>query len=181
MEKSYPSATPAYSTPPQQYYTQPHYDSPMMGQHAMYTPSMIASPQKPREYDQSLFGCFDDCGICIFGTFFGQCLVASNTYDLTQSYCASCLSCLFSPIGVIYNRIQIQEKYNIEESGCETFVAVLCCGSCANCQDAHEIHFQQKRAAAAVATIAAPTPIYAPNSHPPMYRDTIQESAPYKV
>lgn len=181
QDNSYPSTAPAYSTSPQQYYSQPYHGSPMMGKHDINTSNMIiSSPQKAREYDQSLCGCFDDCGICVFGTFCGSCLTASNTYDLTQSCCAACLSFMFTPAGIIYNRIKVQEKYNIEESGWETCLAVLCC-ECANCQDAHEIHFQQKRAAAAAATIAAPMPIYAPNSYTPMYNDPIQQSAPYKA
>ena len=105
----------------------------------------------PSEYTSGIFSCFDDIESCILGWCIPCYLSARVINELKgeqgadMGWCCfgflpllcGCWCCLLNEIWTA--RVQVQERYNIEEDGCTRFVCLCCCGNCQSCQDAREV------------------------------------------
>ncbi|CAF3118295.1 unnamed protein product [Rotaria socialis] len=99
------------------------------------------------EWNERLFGCCDDWGICCYGFWCGPCLFSSNAKRLDGSnWCVNC--CVFCTLGQVYQswllqyfkRQKLRKIYRLKEDRmCGDAPATLCCSSCALCQEAREM------------------------------------------
>ncbi len=98
---------------------------------------------------ESLYGCFDDCGICLFGYCCTPCLFGQNAHQIDNSNC--CLMCCgYSLLSSCYlccilhssKRGALRQKYGLREEPCGDCPVTCCCGPCALCQEAR---FLQRR------------------------------------
>jgi len=153
-----PQPAPAY--PPQQYGApaygapQPVYGAPqpVYGQPAPYptqpaqtvvgATSQPAGPstelKKARDILESeLFGCFDDCGTCLFACLC-PCLISGNTMALANgSWCYGCL-CVGYCAGC--QRSYIQQTVGVPDAGClVNCLTRLCCPVCSLTQEARAV------------------------------------------
>ena len=89
------------------------------------------------EFKSSLFGCMNDCPICIYGIFCFECLAAQNWASIREENCTCFhLVCLASPF---WTRQDLRKKKGMSTSYMGDCLIYLCCLPCAICQDAREI------------------------------------------
>ncbi|UJR32435.1 hypothetical protein I4U23_019897 [Adineta vaga] len=96
------------------------------------------------EWNESLFGCFDDCGSCLCGWCCTPCLFGKNAEKIDDSNCFlwcciyMCLSdcaCCWYPHYV--KRQILRQKYDLKEDPCcGDCLATFCFSPCALCQEA---------------------------------------------
>ncbi|CAF0907528.1 unnamed protein product [Adineta steineri] len=101
-------------------------------------------------WNESLFGCFDDCGSCCYGCCCTPCLFGQNAEKIDGSNC--CLCCLgYSILSSFYmcwlphymKRQALRENYNlVEEPSCGDLPTTICCSPCALCQEARFLERQ---------------------------------------
>ncbi len=92
---------------------------------------------------ESLFGCFDDCNTCVYGTCCTSCLFGRNAEKIDESNCCAaccaylCLSnCFLCWLPHYFKRRALREKYGLEEDPkCSDLPATICCSPCAICQE----------------------------------------------
>lgn len=102
------------------------------------------------EFQNGLFGCFNNCGLCVI-TYFVPCLTAGKNAEAVGESCLvyGCLSIL-GPIG-IWSRAKvrglIRDKNSIEGSFIMDCVMHWICGLCALIQEAQEVEGQTMPAA----------------------------------
>ncbi|CAD5111834.1 DgyrCDS1102 [Dimorphilus gyrociliatus] len=94
------------------------------------------------EFQHGLFGCFDNCGICII-TYFVPCLTAGKNAEAVGESCIlyGCLSIL-GPIGIWSRakiRGQIRDSKGIEGSFINDCVMHWFCAICSLVQEAQEV------------------------------------------
>merc|ERR1711976_289640 len=97
------------------------------------------------DWSNGLFGCFNNCGLCII-TYFVPCLTAGNNAKAVGENCFlyGCLSIL-GPIGIWSRatiRGKIREQEAIEGSFIVDCVMLWICGFCAIVQEAQEVEGQ---------------------------------------
>lgn len=94
------------------------------------------------EWSYGLFGCFDNCGLCIW-SYFCPCIVFGETAEKVGEDCCKCGFCIMCPIGNIISWLKIREKVReskgIEGSCCNDFLCLWFCGICALIQTAAEV------------------------------------------
>ncbi|XP_062393740.1 cornifelin homolog [Sardina pilchardus] len=73
--------------------------------------------------------CFDDCGICLCGTFLPCCLGCKVAQDHGESCCVP-----FLPGGLVALRTSIRNQYGISGSICDDWIVMVCCLHCGLCQ-----------------------------------------------
>jgi len=98
-----------------------------------------------QEWKHGLFGCFNNCGVCLC-SFFCPCIqFGRNVRTLGHGeFCSSCVgfaccmpcSCLW-PHGPA--RTRIRQAYKLEEVCINDCVATCCCKPCSLAQEANEI------------------------------------------
>merc|ERR1711924_583589 len=100
-------------------------------------------------WNQGLFGCFDDCGGCVYGYFcypcqYGQ--VSEKVYGqscivgaLGAWCCGLCVCCCFGKA----RREMIRNKLNLTDEDCSDCMAWFCCAACANCQEYAELNHRR--------------------------------------
>ncbi|PAA46184.1 hypothetical protein BOX15_Mlig027302g1 [Macrostomum lignano] len=88
----------------------------------------------------SIFGCFDDCGICLL-SFFCPCYVfAKNSQAVGENCVLCCLCSLCIPCIVgTYVRSRIREVQGIDGSIVNDFCCWFFCSFCALVQEAQEV------------------------------------------
>lgn len=103
------------------------------------------------DWSNGLFGCFSNCGVCIF-TYFLPCVTAGQTAEKVGESCMlyGFLS-LLGPIG-IYTRAKIRSKVR-ETKGIDGGFGMDClmhwfCGLCALIQEANELGAAQAQSMA---------------------------------
>ena len=82
----------------------------------------------------SLFSCFNDIGICLYGGFCSPCQNASTLAKLRNEHCTVC-HCVF-PVSPFWVRQMVKENRGIEKDFCSDSIITVCCYSCAVCQNA---------------------------------------------
>lgn len=95
---------------------------------------------------ESLFGCFDDMGICCCGFWCLPCLFGDNAEKIDGSSCVG-MSLLYWLLGSCYvcwvphmmKRKALRQKYRLRPEPCNDCLATLCCSGCAVCQEAREL------------------------------------------
>ncbi|XP_046333415.1 protein PLANT CADMIUM RESISTANCE 2-like [Haliotis rufescens] len=94
------------------------------------------------EWSNGLFGCFNDCGLCII-TYFVPCYTAGKIAEKTGESCCTygCLSIL-GPIGIYTRaktRAKVRESKGIEGEFCNDCIMHWFCGICSIIQEAQEV------------------------------------------
>ncbi|KAL4217066.1 hypothetical protein ACF0H5_023522 [Mactra antiquata] len=95
------------------------------------------------QWSHSLFGCFDNFGICLV-TYFVPCVTFGQTAEAVgEGSCITCGLAYFVPILNIITwlniRGKIREMKGIEGSTVNDCLAILCCPLCALVQEAQEV------------------------------------------
>mmetsp|Transcript_4493 Transcript_4493/g.8663 ORF Transcript_4493/g.8663 Transcript_4493/m.8663 type:complete len:126 (-) Transcript_4493:177-554(-) len=110
----------------------------------------MAQGSQVKNWQASLFGCFDNAVMCLFAWCVpcgGVCMQAldaklSNTKDTNAAVmacvCAWCLSC----IGAGYNRSKLREIYGISGNFFIDCILHWFCGCCAVTQEWQEVMFR---------------------------------------
>lgn len=94
------------------------------------------------DFHHTLFGCFDNCTLCVC-TYFCPCYMAGKVAQKVGGSCVLCGLVLFVPIlnvicmGKI--RGKIREQKGISGGTCNDLLTVLFCSCCAIVQEAQEV------------------------------------------
>ncbi|KAK7091160.1 cornifelin homolog [Littorina saxatilis] len=91
--------------------------------------------QRQKSWTQGLFGCFDDCMICLCVTFCPLCASCQMAQDMGEFMCLAC--CV--PNWMTAARTKIRMQRNIQGSICDDCCVTAFCGSCAMCQMWREV------------------------------------------
>lgn len=90
----------------------------------------------------SLFGCFDDFGLCII-TYFVPCYTFGKNAEAMGDSCVCCALTYMFPIvhlvAAVSIRGRVRQEKSIEGSTCGDFFTVLFCPFCALVQEAVEL------------------------------------------
>jgi len=142
-------------------------------------PPVAATPPPPTtDYENTLFGCFDDINGCLLGTFCPHCLAICNRAGIEEREAACCdyVCCA----GEYYNRRMIRQKYNFpRDNECEDCLVSCVCMPCSACQNDRELKLRRARndpitplfltyAAAPPTQIMVAQPVY--TAQPPQYQ-----------
>merc|ERR1719453_825814 len=105
----------------------------------------MATPVEDGKWAKSLFGCFDNINICLYGWCCAPCLYGSTNglieeggcmmAALTMWCCGPCTICCCAP----GRRKKIRAVGDLPEEPCGDCVVWICCPSCANCQEYNEL------------------------------------------
>ena len=90
-------------------------------------------------YHSSLFSCFDDFGICLYGWLCPYCLNANNLAKIRNEDC-SFSHCALS-IFPILTRQLIRNQNNLPSNLCGDCLITCFCEPCSICQDARELKY----------------------------------------
>ncbi|CAF0994514.1 unnamed protein product [Adineta steineri] len=99
------------------------------------------------DWNESLFGCFDDWGSCCYGTWCTPCLFGSNAEKISDHHCVG-MCCLYSILASCYlcwlphwfERDQLRKNYDLRPNpACGDALTTICCSACALCQEAREL------------------------------------------
>ncbi|KAL2084228.1 hypothetical protein ACEWY4_019746 [Coilia grayii] len=85
------------------------------------------------QWSSDLCDCCEDCGICLCGAFIPCILGCKVAQDHGDSCCLP-----FLPGAMIAVRTSMRDRYHIEGTICDDWVAVACFPLCAICQMARE-------------------------------------------
>merc|ERR1712168_106905 len=95
------------------------------------------------EFQNGLFGCFNNCTLCII-TYFVPCYVHGKTAEAVGEDCLKCGLVLMVPLANIYclakTRGKIREQKNIEGSFVKDCLSSWCCFFCTLVQSANEVN-----------------------------------------
>merc|ERR1712055_27803 len=104
--------------------------------------SQQATTTMSAQWQHGLFGCFDNCGLCVMA-YFCPCIVFGRTAEKVGESCGMCGFCIMMPIGNIISwmkiRGKVREAKGIEGSTCHDILMLCFCGMCALVQTAHEM------------------------------------------
>lgn len=93
------------------------------------------------EWNNGLFGCFNNCCVCLL-TYVAPCYVHGKTAEKVDESCLLCCLALFVPILDIYAiasvRSKVREQKGIEGSLVKDIIATCCCPLCVIAQSANE-------------------------------------------
>ena len=92
------------------------------------------------EFSYPLFGCFEDCGLCII-TYFAPCYTVGKTAEAIGEDCLMCgvgYLCGGCIVGGLL-RGKIREQKGIEGTPLNDFLMHWCCPFCAIIQDNREV------------------------------------------
>ena len=94
------------------------------------------------QFSHSLFGCFDNFGVCIW-TYIAPCYTAGKNAEAVGENCLLCGLALLVPIANIFFPAQIRQKIReqkgIDGSFLSDILTHLCCPCCAIIQEAQEV------------------------------------------
>lgn len=94
------------------------------------------------EWQNGLFGCFNNCGLCIF-TYFVPCYTHGKTAESVGDDCCCCCIALFIPLIDLYaicsTRGKVRESKGIDGSAFGDLIATICCPLCVVIQSAQEM------------------------------------------
>lgn len=95
-------------------------------------------------FDQDLFGCTKDWGLCLLVCFVpgAMCCVQAKAVDIVKkdgTVVPYLLVCCLSCIGGAINRGTIRDKLNIKGTFITDCVVWWCCSNCAACQEYREV------------------------------------------
>ena len=94
--------------------------------------------KQTRPWSSGLCDCFNDMSICCMAVFCGVCLLCQNADQLDENGC--CIAfCIPFPFNHAMLRVKLRTQEGIQGSICDDYCTVLCCASCALCQEAREI------------------------------------------
>ncbi|XP_071959520.1 uncharacterized protein [Antedon mediterranea] len=97
------------------------------------------------EFQNGLFGCFGNIGMCIF-TYVVPCYTQGKLAESLGDDCLLCGLSLFVPFVNIYARLttrqKVRENKGIEGGIVGDLFAVCCCAICALVQEAQEMQVQ---------------------------------------
>lgn len=95
------------------------------------------------DFQHGLFGCFDNCTICIV-TYLVPCYTAGKIGEKVGESCMVCglIQCvpLANLIGAFMLRQKVREQKGIAGGAVGDLLAVWCCYCCALAQAAQEVH-----------------------------------------
>lgn len=95
------------------------------------------------QFQHSLFGCFDNCGVCII-TYFVPCYTQGRVAEKVGDDCLTCGLIQLVPIANWYFAATIRGKVraqkNIEGSFVMDCLTIWCCYCCAITQEAQEVN-----------------------------------------
>ncbi|CAF0779135.1 unnamed protein product [Adineta ricciae] len=105
------------------------------------------------EWNESLFGCFDNCGICLCGWCCTPCLFGRNAEKIDDSNCClwCCIYMCLTDCAICWyphymKRKLLRQKYDLrEDPHCGDLFATICCGPCALCQEARFLKRQDEQ------------------------------------
>ncbi len=94
------------------------------------------------EWQHGLFGCFDNCTVCII-TYFIPCYTHGKIAETQGESCLLCGLVLCVPLADIFFMAQIRgkvaESKGIESNFITNLLLALCCPLCIICQEANEV------------------------------------------
>merc|ERR1712184_61801 len=94
------------------------------------------------QFKHGLFGCFDNCGVCIIA-WLAPCYVQGKHAEKVDESCVKCALAMFVPILHLITRIQIRgkirEKHDLVGSTFNDCLAIVCCPLCALVQEANQV------------------------------------------
>ena len=92
-------------------------------------------------WQHGLFGCFDNCTVCII-TYFVPCYTQGKVAESVGESCLLCGLSMFVPLLNLYAlctiRQKVRETKNIDGSMLGDILATWCCTCCALAQEAQE-------------------------------------------
>ena len=95
------------------------------------------------DWQHGLFGCFDNCGVCVI-TYFVPCYTAGKNAETVGENCLLCGLVLLVPLANIFFpatiRQKIREQKGIEGGFVGDLLTHFCCGCCAITQEAQEMN-----------------------------------------
>merc|ERR1712053_30935 len=102
-----------------------------------------------KEWRHGIFGCFDDCGMCLLNWFCPEAVygIACEGEDKSCPKCFFPGLLFFIPIFVLMVVIQryvMVSNFGIEENCFQTFLCAVCCTECAMQQQAMEAQDRKK-------------------------------------
>ncbi len=94
------------------------------------------------EWTDSLFSCFDNCGICILSFLLPCYVVGKNGESLGKNFCLICIG-MEVPVWNVMLRVKIRGEIrgmqDIDGTMCNDFLAIIFCPCCSITQEAKEI------------------------------------------
>ena len=94
------------------------------------------------DWKHGVFGCFDDCALCII-TYFCPCYTFGKNAEAVGDSCFLCCLSQFIPFIDILTRTlvrgKIREQKGIDGSCIGDLICHLFCAACALCQEAQEL------------------------------------------
>merc|ERR1711974_10257 len=94
------------------------------------------------QFKHGLFGCFDNCMVCIVA-YVAPCYVHGKSTEKVDESCVLCALSMFVPvlnlIGRISIRGKIREKHDIVGSTISDCLTIVCCPLCALVQEANQV------------------------------------------
>ena len=96
---------------------------------------------------ETLFGCFNDMGSCLYGFCCLPCLFGTNAEKVDGTTCVG-MCCAYMLLTECYlcglphyvTRKKLREKFNLEEDEqCNDILTVIFCSPCGICQEAREL------------------------------------------
>ncbi|KAM5132294.1 cornifelin homolog B-like [Mantella aurantiaca] len=95
---------------------------------------LISTTASSSSWNSDVFDCFDDCGVCLCGTFFPLCLACKVASDYGECCCLPVLGG-----AVLAMRTGIRERHRIPGTICNDCVCLTFCGPCTVCQMSREL------------------------------------------
>ncbi|XP_006817786.1 cornifelin homolog A-like [Saccoglossus kowalevskii] len=94
------------------------------------------------DWENGLFGCFGDCGLCLVTSFLPCCTAGKNAQAVGKSCLVHSLLGLIPVVGCVCQsgvRRDIREQRSIDGSCCGDYLVHLLCGCCALIQEGREL------------------------------------------
>ncbi|XP_028417387.1 cornifelin homolog B-like [Dendronephthya gigantea] len=107
----------------------------MATQFSTQTVTVTTQPGGLRNWNSSLFSCFDDIKTCLCGCCCSCCLAIQVATRMGES----CLFPLCCPGALLAMRAKLRGEQNIQGDLCNDAIVVECCGPCALCQMSREL------------------------------------------
>lgn len=107
-----------------------------------HPPPSLQHPPMSGDWQHGLFGCFDNCGLCII-SYFVPCYTFGKNSEAVGESCFTCGVAYCIPILNIFAAIKIRgkirEQRGIPGSTFNDLLLICCCAPCALVQEAQEV------------------------------------------
>ena len=94
------------------------------------------------EWDESLFGCFNNFGICALSYFLPCYVNGKNAEAIEKGFFLNCCGMLIPIVNIVLRvqlRKEIRHRQNIDGTRCNDILAIFFCSCCTIIQEANEV------------------------------------------